>query len=1057
MKKLLNILFSSAMSLVLLIAFATAIGVATFIEEKYDTATARHLVYNARWFEFILVFLALNFLGNIKRFKLWRKEKWAVLLFHLAFILMIIGAAVTRYVSFEGTMHIREGKSSDVIFSSEPYLQIRATGNNLDYAYDRPLMLSAYVHNSFSVDIEASQKEQISITCFDYLQNGIRKITENVSGGVNMIELVVTGSAGREILLIRDGETIEAGNVSIAYNNNKQADAIQITETGGMMLIRSPDDIIKTIMHGAAQANDSSIVIPSSDSSHAFDSKHLYKTKQVTIKFNRQYSNAKSEFVSGGNDDHGEEVLIVNVAFKGKTYRVPLIAGTGFAPTFSDLELDGYKLKLAYGKKEIKLPFYLILNDFTLDRYAGSMSPSSYASEVTLIDNRTNISEKRRIFMNHVLDHDGYRFFQSSYDRDEMGTILSVNHDFSGTLISYLGYLLLGIGFFFALIHRNSRFRMLAQGIRQLRDNRKSGVLVIVLFLFTFRGSAMPQTEIQHAVNESHAGNFGHLIVQTYDGRFEPMHTLALDVMHKISRKDKFHTDLKGDMNGVQVFMDILLDPEFWKNQKIIYVREKSVRDILGVDGTSAAFNDFVDQQSKYKLSTYSEQAFRKKPSEQNAFDKEIIKLDERINIFIMVMNGSLLKVFPLQNSPNHTWISFTDSLALIPLKVKQNEIRNDLPPGSLNYNTIMRLYFQSVFEATKSGNYSEADNILGYIETIQRQGTPEEMIPGKSRIDFEIYYNNSNIFVVLRNCYAVLSIMLLVLAFIDHLRSKRSRMVTWLLNFFIVLLAAAFLYHTSGLALRWYLTGHAPWSNGYEALLLIAWGGLLAGFSFMRYSKITLASTALLAFFLLMTASHSSYDPQLTNLQPVLKSYWLIIHVAIITISFGFLALGFILGIINLFIYLLKTNKTSTRLGIITKELTSTNEMALTVGVVLATCGTFLGGIWANESWGRYWGWDAKETWSLVVVIIYAAILHLRFVPKLKDALTFNIASVVGFGTVIMTFVGVNYYLSKGLHSYAADDKIVFPIWAWAMILSILLLIISAVFKEKSNRSPFS
>jgi cytochrome c-type biogenesis protein CcsB len=259
---------------------------------------------------------------------------------------------------------------------------------------------------------------------------------------------------------------------------------------------------------------------------------------------------------------------------------------------------------------------------------------------------------------------------------------------------------------------------------------------------------------------------------------------------------------------------------------------------------------------------------------------------------------------------------------------------------------------------------------------------------------------------------------------------------------------------HTYALALRWYITGHAPWSNGYEALTFIAWGGVLAGFLFIRSSRITLAGTALLAFFTLMTAGHSSFDPQLTDLQPVLKSYWLVIHVACITISYGFLGLGFILGLINVinYIFLKPKNK---NLKMIISELTYVNEMTLTIGLALATIGTFLGGIWANESWGRYWGWDAKETWALVIVLTYAIVLHFRLIPGLKSKFTFNVASVLAFSSVLMTFIGVNYYLSKGLHSYARGETPVFPIWAWITIFSIFGLIILGWYnKRRLNKS---
>jgi ABC-type transport system involved in cytochrome c biogenesis permease subunit len=172
------------------------------------------------------------------------------------------------------------------------------------------------------------------------------------------------------------------------------------------------------------------------------------------------------------------------------------------------------------------------------------------------------------------------------------------------------------------------------------------------------------------------------------------------------------------------------------------------------------------------------------------------------------------------------------------------------------------------------------------------------------------------------------------------------------------------------------------------------------------------------------------------------------------LTISYGFLGLGLFLGLMNLFLYVFKTQKNGSRLELLIAELTYVNEMNLTVGLFLATFGTFLGGVWANESWGRYWGWDAKETWALVIVLAYTIILHLRFVPKMKSRWVFNVASVVGFGTVIMTFVGVNYYLSKGMHSYAAGDTPVFPLWAWGLILSVVaLIVVSGLKADKSTQ----
>ncbi|MCX6273574.1 MAG: cytochrome c biogenesis protein CcsA [Bacteroidetes bacterium] len=1044
MNRILNFFFSTRVTLALLLIFAVAIGTATFLEEKYDTITASLLVYQARWFEIVLLLLALNFVGNIQKFKLFSNKKWSILLFHLAFVLLILGAGLTRFVGFEGTMHIRQGETSSVMYSTVPYLQLQAAGDKGTLHYERPLLLSEAVDNDFHINLKPDGAEPIHVKFKSFYSNAVERIIENVEGGTDIVELVFAAGEGQQTLRLTNGETGKTGPVTIAFNNPSDKEALQIRMTEGKLTFDAPFTVTHSDMSGA---NTDTI------SGHTVTElvcTGIYHTEGMSFIYKKLYLKAKKQVSKGNDDEKGTEALTLTVDYKGEQKEVTLWGGSGYAAKFQDVSLSNtLHLMLAYGDKEITLPFSLYLDKFILDRYAGSMSPSSFASEVILVDKANNVNEKHRIFMNNVLDYKGYRFFQSSYDTDERGTILSVNHDFWGTMVSYAGYILLGIGFILTLVNRNSRFYALSGLIRGIRDRRKAGAVAMLVCLLGLSGTAFTQNPVQKPVSPEHAAKFGRLLVQTYDGRFEPVNTLAYDVTHKIARKDRFDMPGKGPMNAVQVLIDIMLDGEYWKQQKIIYIREKAVRDVLGLDGKFASLYDLFDQQSHYKLAQYAETSFRKKQSEQNAFDKEIIKLDERVNIFITVLNVSQLKLFPLKDSPNHKWIHPGDSMAFTPLTGDIAILSNELQLKEMTYNNIMQLYFYRLPEAITSGDYSIPDKVVNIIEAIQRQNTPSDILPSKSMVNLEIFYNKAEIFIKLRNWYGILSMVLLTLAFIEVIRSKKSRIIDTALKVFIVLLGLAFLYHTFGLGLRWYLSDHAPWSNGYEALLLMGWGSLLAGFIFARYSRITLAATVLLAFFMLMTASHSSYDPQLTNLQPVLKSYWLIIHVAVITISYGFLGLGFVLGLINLCISLFKTRRNNTKLRLIIRELTYINEMNLTVGLFLATLGTFLGGVWANESWGRYWGWDAKETWALVIVVTYAIILHFRLIPKMKSAYIFNVGSVIGFGSVLMTFIGVNYYLSKGLHSYAADDKAVFPLWAWAMIIGVLIIILIAGVKE--------
>jgi cytochrome c-type biogenesis protein CcsB len=251
------------------------------------------------------------------------------------------------------------------------------------------------------------------------------------------------------------------------------------------------------------------------------------------------------------------------------------------------------------------------------------------------------------------------------------------------------------------------------------------------------------------------------------------------------------------------------------------------------------------------------------------------------------------------------------------------------------------------------------------------------------------------------------------------------------------------FLAHTAGLIIRWYIAGHAPWSNGYESMIYIGWASVLAGFIFSRKSMMTMAATSIMTGLILFVAHLNWMDPQVTNLVPVLQSYWLAIHVAMITASYGFLGLGALLGMITLILFILKKPHNQDRLNLAIKELNAINEMSLIVGLVLLTVGNFLGGVWANESWGRYWGWDPKETWALVTILVYAVVIHIRFIKGLYTDYAYSVISLLAFTSVLMTYFGVNYYLA-GMHSYAKGDPVPIPDfvpWTYAVVAIVIAM----------------
>ncbi|MBT8295378.1 MAG: cytochrome c biogenesis protein CcsA, partial [Gramella sp.] len=230
------------------------------------------------------------------------------------------------------------------------------------------------------------------------------------------------------------------------------------------------------------------------------------------------------------------------------------------------------------------------------------------------------------------------------------------------------------------------------------------------------------------------------------------------------------------------------------------------------------------------------------------------------------------------------------------------------------------------------------------------------------------------------------------------------------------------------------------PWSDAYESMIYVAWATMFFGLAFGRKSNLTIASTAFVASMILMIAHWNWMDPSIANLQPVLNSYWLMIHVSVIVGSYGPFTLGMILGAVALILMILTNDKNRKKMEINIHEITVITEMALTVGLVMLTIGNFLGGQWANESWGRYWGWDPKETWALISIFVYAFVIHMRLVPGLRSRWFFNLMAIVAFASIMMTYFGVNFYLS-GLHSYASGDKVITPTFIYYAIAAVAIL----------------
>ena len=688
--------------------------------------------------------------------------------------------------------------------------------------------------------------------------------------------------------------------------------------------------------------------------------------------------------------------------------------------------VNGMQVAASYGAKRRQLPFSLQLHDFIMERYPGTNSASSYASEVTLLDPRTKLKRDQRIYMNHILDHDGYRFFQSSFDQDELGTYLSVNYDAPGTWLSYIGYFLLTLGMILTLFSPKSRFRKLGEHIRQIRQSR-----VMAVWLFLMLGGLANGL---YAVNQppaDHAREFGKVLVQDQNGRFKPINTLSSELLRKLSRKETYQ-----GASADQVILSMAVNPPLWYAEPVIKVgNQTEIVSLLGVAGPMASYNDFFNQDGSYKLKEEIRAAFNREPRDRGVWEKELIKIDERVNIMNMVFSGRFFRVFPIPDDENHTWQSPADMM-------HQHQ-------GHTGEDFISRFYpayIQTVREAKAQQDWDLANRLLEELGRYQAQFSAE-VLPSDTQIKAELLLNRLNIFSRLASVYGILALVFLILLFTSVFSHQLN--LTWPIRVATIVLALGFLMHTIGLGLRWYVSERAPWSNGYESMIYIGWTTVLAGLIFSRKSTGGLTATTALAATILMVAGLSWLDPEITPLVPVLKSYWLTIHVSLEAGSYGFLMLGAIIGVLNLIFMITLTEGNKGKVYRMIREMSYISEMTLIGGLFMISIGTYLGGVWANESWGRYWGWDAKETWALVTILVYAFILHMRFIPGLRGIYAYNVASLFGWASVVMTYFGVNYYLS-GLHSYAAGDPVPIPDFVYYTVVALVVISLLAYWRHK-------
>lgn len=944
--KLVKMFCSIYTTIVLLVIYAVLCAAATFIEADaaYGIQAAQDMIYRTTLFNVVHFLLLLNLIAVFVYRKVWKSKKYYSIILHVSFIVILLGAALTRFFGFEGIVHIRENSSSNVIITDEEYLNIRvAVEDNVYYT-----------------------------------------------------------------------------NIPVRYNS-----------------------VTQTKFHKKIPLNGS----------------------ELEVKYNSYTPGTKmtSPFINVTATYNGES----------KTMNLPqsyLDANIG--ETF---ELGGMYFQFIWGPAEIDVPFEIYLEDFILTRYPGSKSPSSYKSKILVTDYNDNSSFGYEIFMNNVLDYKGYRFFQSSYDTDEMGTILSVNKD-PGKIPTYIGYFLLTLGFILSFFGKGSRVWRLSHYLKKQKlyvyfIAFSSFLLLSATNLYAADNFAQKdkwievayadmqqndntsaaaehvpfvpaQAEIDELIKKisenmgEHSEKAGRLLVQDMQGRIKPLDTLAMDMVHKLIRKD----DFKG-MNHVEIFLGMMMYYDYFKHIKMFSISSEELKAKLGtpVNEEYVSFADAYDENG-YKLKEYVEQAYQSDPSHRTKFQKDLIKFDEKMGIAYYMYSAQMFLIFPDITGKTTGFLSPSSALASFD---EENIVK---------VQTMLKDYFESVDKGLKENNWQEADKYLNVISEYQRTNA-SHLIPSESRISVEVMMNKYNPFKNLTYLYVLLGIIMFIFVITAIISNKPVNSTVG--KVFLGITIVAVVLHTAALISRWYIAGHAPWSNAYESMIYIAWAGALAGLLFFQRSLLAIAATNFVAGITLFVANLGFMDPQIGTLVPVLKSYWLNIHVSVITASYSFFGLCFVLGIISMILFIIR----SPRRAHIDQSIINVhciNEISMLLGLGMLTVGTFLGGVWANESWGRYWGWDPKETWSLITVVVYTIILHARLIGRFNNPYIFSVLSTLGFYTVMMTYFGVNFYLS-GMHSYASGEPVPIPTFLYVMVGLHILLIALSFMKRKLNMPVFT
>ena len=627
--------------------------------------------------------------------------------------------------------------------------------------------------------------------------------------------------------------------------------------------------------------------------------------------------------------------------------------------------------------RQVRMPFGIRLTDFHVEFYPGTQAPMDFVSEISLIDDEYGPTQGV-VSMNNIMTHRGYRIYQMGYDPSMGGTVLQISHDPWGIGLTYCGYLLLFGSSLWVLIDRRSRFRRLLSG-------NASRVVAAVLFALGAFSATASATELPPSLPSAVAADFGDLYI-LHNQRICPFSTFARDITLKITGKASFR-----GLSAEQVVTGCMFYYDEWADVPMIKIKSAKVRQALNLQGKFASLNDFYSPQNEYRLRELVSQVLAGNDVEDR---RGIQEANEKYELMRMLVNGSSVKILPVSVHDTLQWHSQSSSL----------DLPASLPPEKWAF---LRNALNYLNELVVKKDWRSAS---AFITALRRYQVKEcgTALPSQARFKAEKIYNHLNFSRFLFMLLASLGMILFVVQcrlFASGKALRRPAVVA--VN---VVLLVALLYLTLVIALRWIVSGNVPLSNGFETMQFMSWASLLLTLLMQRRTPAILSFGTLVAGLTLMVSTFGESNPQITPLMPVLQSPLLSIHVVVIMLAYSLLAFLMLGGIMAI---ALRHHPEQVR------RLHRTSLLMLYPAVFLLAAGIFIGAVWANISWGNYWGWDPKETWALITFIIYALQLHSESLPAFRRPIFFHGYMALAFLSVLITYFGVNFVLG-GMHSYA-------------------------------------